>query len=441
MFLNLFLERKFYLWFAAVVMVFFMGLMSDIFVPAGIFASGVLVMILVLDIRGLFAQKNPLSASREVGDKMSNGDQNPVVIRVANHYPSRIILRVIDEIPIQFQERDMSWSRTLDSSEEVTISYSLRPVRRGEYQFGRIRLFARSRVGLVSRRINIEAEHSVKVYPSYLRLRHYAFLAFDNRLQEFGVKRVRRLGHTMEFEQIKEYVPGDDTRALNWKATARTGKVMVNQYQDERAQPMYCIVDKGRLMQMPFDHMTLLDYAINATLVMSFVAINKNDKAGLITFAEKIDSVIKVGRRNNQMTRINEVLYNQETDFKEADFERLYAGTTRLISQRSLLLLMTNFESITGLKRQMGYLKRIAAKHVLVVIFFQNTELKSLVEEKAPNLRQVYRQTMAEKMQYEKSVMVKMLQQAGIHAVLTTPADLTIDTINKYLELKARGMF
>jgi hypothetical protein len=102
---------------------------------------------------------------------------------------------------------------------------------------------------------------------------------------------------------------------------------------------------------------------------------------------------------------------------------------------------MTNFQSITGLKRQMGYLKRIAAKHVLVVIFFQNTELKSLVEEKAPDLRQVYRQTMAEKMQYEKSVMVKMLQQAGIHAVLTTPDDLTIDTINKYLELKARGMF
>lgn len=438
---NLFLERKFYLWFAAVVFVFFMGIVTDLFVPAGIFASGVLLIVLVLDIRGLFSPANPVTASRDLGDKMSNGDENPVVIHIANHYPSKVFLRVIEEVPIQFQERDKSWYFSLDRDEEHMITYSLRPVKRGEYQFGRIRVFAKSKLGMVSRRFNIDAEHSVKVYPAYLRLKHFAFLAFDNRLQEFGVKRVRRLGHTMEFEQIKEYTPGDDTRALNWRATARTGKIMVNQYQDERAQPMYCVVDKGRLMQMPFDEMTLLDYAINATLVMSYVAIHKSDKAGLITFAEKIDSVIKAGRRNSQMARINEVLYNQETDFKEADFERLYTGTTRLVSQRSLLLLMTNFESITGLKRQMIYLKRMAAKHVLVVIFFQNTELKTLVEHKAPGLRQVYRQTMAEKMQYEKSVMVKMLQQAGIHAVLTTPADLTVDTINKYLELKARGAF
>jgi uncharacterized protein (DUF58 family) len=254
-----------------------------------------------------------------------------------------------------------------------------------------------------------------------------------------GLKRMRKLGHTTEFEQIKEYVSGDDTRTLNWKATARTGRAMVNQFRDERAQPVYCIIDKGRLMQMPFQEMTLLDYAINTSLVMSYIAIRKEDNAGLVTFAEKVHDVITAGRRNNQMYRISETLYNQETSFPEADFERLYISLTRVIPQRSLLLLFTNFESMTGLRRQLPYLRKLSEKHVLVVIFFQNTELRALIDVQAKSLRDIYHQTIAEKMQAEKEGMVSLLRQWGIYGILTTPQDLTVDTINQYLQLKARG--
>jgi len=251
---------------------------------------------------------------------------------------------------------------------------------------------------------------------------------------------MRKLGHTAEFEQIKEYVAGDDTRTLNWKATARTGRAMVNQFRDERAQPVYCIIDKGRLMQMPFDGMTLLDYAINTSLVMSYVAIRKEDNAGLLTFAERVDDFVAAGRRNNQMYRISEALYNQETAFLEADFERLYVSLSRYLNHRSLLLLFTNFESLSGLKRQLPYLQRMSDKHIVVVIFFQNTELKTMIDQPAGTLREIYHQTIAEKMQAEKEGMVSLLKQWGLFGVLTTPQDLTVDTINQYLKLKARGI-
>jgi uncharacterized protein (DUF58 family) len=322
----------------------------------------------------------------------------------------------------------------------ASVTYTVRPVRRGAYIFGALHVFASTQPGLIARRFSTAADVEIKVYPSYMQLRRYAFMAFDKRLQDSGLKRIRKLGHTMEFEQIKEYVPGDDPRALNWKATARSLKPMVNQYQDERAQPVYLVIDKGRLMRMPFDEMTLLDYAINASLVMSYIAIRKSDKAGIVTFAEKFGDVVKAGRRNNQMYLILETLYNQQTEFLEADFERLYVGVLRKVRQRSLLILLTNFESLSGLDRQMPYLKRLAEHHILVVVFFQNTEIAHLTEEPAGSLREIYHQTLAEKMVYEKQTMVRRLRHHGIYAVLTTPARLTVDTINQYLELKARGL-
>ena len=437
---SVYLRRRFYFILTGLVFVFFLGIFTDFVVPLGIIGCVGFLLVLVLDLRELYGANDPITAMRVVADRLSNGDQNPVTMTLKSDYNGKVVLRVIDETPVQFQERNVNWKVELNGNDSVEIKYALRPVRRGAYRFGNIQVFSSTVIGLAERRITIEAEKSVKVYPSYLRLRHYAFLAFDDRMQEVGLKRVRRLGHTMEFEQIKEYVAGDDTRVLNWKATARTGTIMVNQFQDERAQAMYCVVDKGRLMQMPFERMTLLDYAINASLVMSYIAIHKSDKAGLITFADKVDALVKAGRRNYQMQRINEVLYNQQTAFLEADFERLYSSVTRVVRQRSLFLLMTNFESVTGLKRQLPYLRKIAAKHVLVVIFFENTELKGLLQNKASGARQIYHQTMAEKMRFEKALMLKLLKQYGIYGILTTPRNLTVDTINQYLRLKARGV-
>lgn len=271
-------------------------------------------------------------------------------------------------------------------------------------------------------------------------MRKYELLAISNRLTETGIKKIRRIGQNMEFELIKEYVSGDDFRTINWRATARKTHLMVNHYQDERSQQVYSVIDKGRVMQMPFNGMSLLDYAINASLVISNIAIKKSDKAGLLTFQDKIGTLLPASRQNSQMANIMEVLYNQKTAYRESDFSVLYSHVKRKITQRSLLLLYTNFESIHSLHRQLPFFRSLAHQHLLVVIFFDNTEVKSLLHQPAENLKEIYHKAIAEKYVYDKKLIVKELAKNGIQALLTDPQHLTVNTINKYLELKSRGM-
>jgi len=291
---------------------------------------------------------------------------------------------------------------------------------------------------LITRRFVFPAAQKVKVYPSYIQMRRYHLLAVSNRLQEAGVKRVRRLGHSMEFEQIKEYVRGDDYRTLNWKATARKGGFMVNNYTDERSQQVYCLINKGRIMKMPFEGMTLLDYAINASLVLSNVALVRQDKAGIITFAENLDAFLQADKKPTQMNLVLETLYRQQTRFLEADFEKLYSVIRNRITHRSLLVLFTNFESMDSLQRELPSLKLIAQYHLLLVIFFENTELRQLTDTKAMSIEDIYIKTIAEKFSFEKRLMAKELHKNGILTILTSPQNLTVDTVNKYVELKNR---
>ena len=399
-----------------------------------------LLALTFLDAFILFFAKQGVKGHRILPEKFSNGDQNPIRLKIENFYTFPIYVRIIDEIPIQFQVRNFKIDRKLDASSITELKYELRPVERGEYHFGRLNIYVTSIFGLVARRFTADDNAMVPTYPSFMQLRKYDLLAISNNLHQYGIKKIRRIGHTMEFEQIKDYVLGDDLRTINWKATAKKNQLMVNQFQDEKSQPIYSVIDKGRVMKMPFDGLMLLDYAINAALVISSVALKKHDKAGILAFSKKVENIVVAEKRTSQMNLILEALYYIETDFFESDFGRLYADIKRNINQRGLMLLYTNFETLDGLHRQMAYLKGIAKNHLLVVIFFKNTELETLINNPAETVQQAYDKVIAEKFDFEKRLIVNELQKYGIQSILTTPQNLTIDTINKYLEIKARGL-
>jgi len=373
-------------------------------------------------------------------EKLSNGDENPIVLTLKNFYTFPINVKIIDEIPEQFQERNFELKRKIKTASQDEFQYYLRPTQRGEYRFGSLNVYVSSPLKLISKRYKFCSDVMVPTYPSYIQLRKYDLIAFSNNLFQYGVKKIRRIGHTMEFEQIKEYVHGDDIRTLNWKATAKKNSLMVNQFQDEKSQNIYMVIDKGRTMKMPFNGMSLLDYAINATLVMSNVILKKQDKAGMFSFSKKVENRVVAEKRTSQMQKILENLYNVKTDFFESDYSRLYADIKKNINQRSLIILYTNFETLDGLHRQMPYLKGIAKSHLLVVVFFQNTELYQITNKKTETIQEVYDKVIAEKFIFEKKLIVTELKKYGIHSVLTQPENLTLDTINKYLEIKARGI-
>ncbi len=383
-----------------------------------------------------FIGRSP-KAQRIMSERLSNGDENNITLKIHNRMIFPVKMEIIDELPEQLQTRDFALQRSFAAREEKNMTYVIKPTERGVYEFGSMILYVKSGLGFVVRRFIINANQAVAVFPSYMQLRKYQLLS-NAALAEAGSRRVRKIGQSMEFEQIKEYITGDDVRSVNWKATARKGMLMVNKFTDEKSQQVYCIIDKGRLMKMPFNGLTLLDYAINSTLVLSNVCLQKQDKIGLVTFADKMGAIIPADRKPVQRENILQVLYKQQTAFLESDFELLYMQVRHKIKQRSLLILYTNFESVNGLRRQISYLRLIAKHHLLLVVFFENTELSRLSHSDALNIEDVYVKTIADKFVFEKKLIVKELLNYGILSILTSPENLSVNTVNKYLELKAR---
>lgn len=398
----------------------------------------ILILLLLIDILMLYRTAKGIFARRHAPERLSNGDENELGVYIENLYPFNVEAGIIDEIPFQFQKRDLLFKTSLKPGQHKLINYLLRPTKRGEYEFGAIRIYTSSPLGLIRRRYSFSQDETLPVYPSFLQMRKYELMAISNRLTDVGIKKIRRLGHSLEFEQVKNYVAGDDYRTINWKATARHGNLMTNMYTDEKSQHVYCVIDKSRAMKMPFEGLSLLDYAINASLVLSNVALLKEDKAGLITIGDKLGSVVPADRRHVQMNKILEVLYSEKTRYLETNMELLYTTIRRVLKQRSLVVFFTNFESLSALERQLPYLKRIAQFHLLLVVFFENTELQKVAEEPADNVEDIYIKTIAEKFIYDKKLIVKELTKYGIQSILSTPQNLTINTINKYLELKAK---
>ncbi len=435
---NLFLTNRLFTGLGCAVVLFLLSFFFPWLGDVPLIFFFTLILFFLLDVWMLYRINKGIFARREAPERLSNGDDNDIGIYVESFYPFGVSLGIIDEIPHQFQKRDVWFKTSLTSRQHKLLNYKLRPTKRGEYGFGSIRVYVQSPIGLVNRRFNFEQGETLPVYPSFLQMRKYELMAISNRLTEYGIKKIRRIGNSMEFEQIKNYVPGDDYRTLNWKASARRGDLMVNNYTDEKSQHVYCVIDKSRAMKMPFDGLSLLDYAINASLVLSSVALLKEDKAGLITIAEKKGAVIPAERRPTQLNKIMEVLYKEKTRYLETNMELLYTTIRGTLKQRSLVIFFTNFESMSALQRQLPFLQRIAKFHLLVMVFFENTELLKLSEQPATDVEGIYIKTIAEKFAYEKKLIVKELARYGIQSILTAPQNLTVNTVNRYLELKAR---
>ncbi len=437
---GIYIEPRFYIALAVNIAMFVFGYYYQFMINAGVVVFIVITAVLLSELAILFFTGNGVQADRIMEDKLSNGDPNPIAIKVSSKYGVDIFAVIIDELPAQFQERNFSLQAKLKPGETKTLAYSLRPVERGEYRFGFINVFARTAVGFASRRYRFGESRTVAVFPSYIQMKQYSLAAITNRVSDPGIKQTRKIGHTMEFEQIRQYVRGDDYRTVNWKATARRSQIMVNEYRDEISQQVYSVIDMGRTMKMPFEGMTLLDYAINSALVISNIAVQKYDKPGLITFSEKVDTVVPADRKPGQMYKILNALYSQQTRFLEPNWEMLLNTLRWNVRQRSLLLLFTNFETLAGMKRSIQYIKHISKFHLPVVIFFRNTELYSVIDRDAGSVKGIYSKIIAEKIAYEKVNIVKELNKYGIMSIYTAPENLTVNTINKYLEIKSRRL-
>ncbi len=437
---NIFLTNRFFICFGLISGLFAASFFMQILFPIVQAILLITTILLLVDFLLLFNNKEFIRANRRTPKILSLGEINKIHLDILNISNQNLSLEIIDELPEQLQKRDFRIIIQLNSKKDETISYEVRPLQRGEYLFGALNIYLSSEIGLIQRRTQFTEPTAVPVYPSIIQMKQLELKAFDQVTNQKGIKKIRRLGHSYEFEQIKSYVRGDDYRSINWKASSRRGTLMVNAYQDERAQQVYCVLDKSRVMKMPFDGLSLMDYAINTSLVISNIVLQKDDRAGLLSFSDVMGTAIKAERKANQLNKIMAALYREKERSGEANYELLYYASRKLIKGRSLLLLFTNFESKYALERVLPVLRRINTLHLLVVVFFDNSEIRKFSEKEVGDTEEIYMQTIAQNYLAEKTAMVQQLKQFGIQTILTRPEELAVNAINKYLELKARGL-
>lgn len=437
---NLYLTGRFYLAFVALIILMIFGYAFPSLVPLVGAATTILFIATGLDALMLFNRRVDIDVSRDTPGLLSLGDYNQITLSLVSRAKIALRVTVIDEIPEQFQERNFSFARKFEPEAKVDHTYELRPTSRGEYRFGQTNLYLSTGMGLIQRRIRKPTSNMVPAYPSIIQMRKYELKTFARTAVEYGIKKVRRIGHSYEFEHIKQYNRGDDYRSINWKATGRRAELMVNMYEDEKSQAVYTIIDKSRVMHMPFHGLSLFDYAVNASLVISNIVLGKQDKAGLITFAETTKARLKADRGKQQLSKILEALYAEKEGSVEANYENLYLNVRNLVNGRALVFLYTNFESTYALQRALPQLRKLHDKHLLVVVFFENSEVSASTNDAVTDIRDIYQQVTMENYMLTKIQIVQQLKQHGINTILTKPENLTVNSINKYLELKSRGL-
>jgi len=437
---GLFLRRRFYLAWGLAVLVIACGNAWSPLLWVGLALLGLVVLAAIVEYIVLSRLGKQLFAGRKVEDQLSLGDDNPVTVAIDNQSNLSLGMTLLDELPLQLQEREFGTEVEVPPKTERQVRYQMRPLERGVYSFGALYLFVYTRLALVQRRYAFGPERTeVAVYPSVLQMRKQALRVRQLMRRQGSNIRQRRFGRSYEFDQIKNYVPGDDYRQLNWKATARTGDLMLNTYEEERSQQIVALVDSSRTMLSPFDGLSLLDYAINSTLALLNVALLRGDRVGLLGFDRQVHTHVPTAARPEHLRRILEMLYRQKSTDFEPDYGALYQHVRRNVRGRSLLLMYTNFETLVSLERNLPVLRQLARMHLLVVVMFVNREVGAELYHEPTTIKDAYLHTIAAEHDATQARIAATLAQAGIIVMRTTPQELTADAVSQYLEIKKGG--
>ncbi|WP_341228565.1 DUF58 domain-containing protein [uncultured Arcticibacterium sp.] len=389
----------------------------------------------------LYSKKGLLECERILPTRLSNGDTHTVILRYRNLSSQKLLLEAYEDLPVQLQKLDWQKDLVIEAGSSLEFTYHISPKQRGNYQWGNHYLIARlSTFGLVSRKLTFDVEQSISSYPSFLQLKKLPLFAMVNHYNEANGTYIRKIGQSLEFEQIKNYVAGDDVRHINWKASAKQGSLMLNQYQEEKSQDIYCVLDLGRNMKSSFNEQQLLDYAINGGIGLSKAILDIKDRAGIITFSSEGCSILVAKREPQHLKTINESLFNISAASGETDFEKLYKFVRYRVLQRSLLIIFTNFDTVQSMQRNMSYLKGLSSRHLVLVISFENTAIRTFVEEEAKDLKGVYSKITAKNFLIQNRIIAKELNKHGIQSLIAKPNDLSIQVINKYLNIKKKQM-
>lgn len=377
---------------------------------------------------------------REHDHKLSLAAENP--IRVLLRTTSRRTIRfwVRDEPPDEFIVSQRIFEGQVAPRSTWEVVYHVRPVRRGDYAFGRISMRWPGPLGMVVRYGRTETSVAVKVYPNLLEIRRYDLLLRRNRLQEIGLRNSRMFGEGTEFERLRDYLADDDFRRINWKATARRNKPITVEYQTERSQNIVLAIDAGRMMQSPIQQVAKLDYVINAVLLFGYVATGLGDKIGLMTFADTPIQFLAPRSGRGQFYRMLETLYGIEAQPVEPDFRRALATLAARQQKRALVILFTDLTGGMSMEMLVRHITVLAKRSLPLIVTLSDPDIVEASRQIPYDSLAVYQREAASQVLDERKVALDTLARRGVLSLDVPANQLSIAVINRYLELKARNL-
>jgi len=429
------------LWAIAVLMALgvAVSILGNLLLEWTAFAGG-LVLIAALDLATALRLRPP-GAARRVATSLALGVPVEVRLRIVNGAGLRLHAEVHDHHPPSLECEGLPRAIALAGGQWTELAYQARPVARGEARFERVefRVFSPLQLWQVTRRA--EEQTVVRVYPNFKALAKYSLLATDNRLSQIGVLQVRRRGEGMEFHQLREYRQGDAQRAIDWKATARTQRLIAREYEDEKDQRVLLVIDCGRRMaakdDAPDDVLSHFDHSLNAALLLAHVAARQGDAVGMMTMG----GVARYAEPRKSVAAVNAILnraYDIEPTLAVPDYEQAARDVMRRVRRRALVILITNLRDEDD-GTLMPALALLRSRHLVVLASLREAILGRALSARADSFDRAVTHAAAAEYLAERGRIFRRIDAAGVLALDVEPERLPIALVNRYLELKRGG--
>lgn len=396
----------------------------------------ILFSLFIVDYR-ITPDKNLLCVERLCHEKLSMGTENEIAINIRNNSDYALDIEALDEVPEYMKIKKTLVSIRVPPHYEAAGNYYVIPEKRGEFKFSKVHVRYKGVMGLCIKKGVYHLENSYKVYPNLKDLSKYGLAAIKKSQLIQGIKKNKSFGTGTEFESLREYTEGDDYRKINWMATARTNKFIVNTYEHEKNQQVMIMLDSSRVMNSEINHIKKLDYSINAAFLLADVAIKKGDNAGVMVFDNTVKRFIKPGKGLGQFQLIAENLYNVQENFVSADYTAALTYLNRNQKRRSLLCIFTELFNADEAFQLASALKNLAKRHIPVVITIKDMRLYEYAERDIEDTKGIFTKVAAMKMISEREKIKKIFNDSAIAVVDVPPDKLSIEVVNKYLSMKS----
>lgn len=386
----------------------------------------------------LTSKSSLISAQRGVAERLSIGRKNEVVFEVFSQAKTSVSLKLRDSFPQAIESDVQEFAFKLSANSRAKLEYMLLPRERGAYQFEDIFIRYQSRFGLFWRELRVPAKKEIRVYPDLKALKELSIKLAQS--SELGVLKVRKRGQGTDFSALREYVSGDDVRSMDWKATARRDRPVLRVYEIEKEQTLMVLVDAGRMMVSDLEGLSRFDHALNAALSLVLTGLMRNDQVGLGIFADKPILYMPPRRGKAYLTRILEACCDVRARMLEPDYLGALSFFASAQKSRSLMVVISDLTDPTGSQSLLSGMASLSPRHLPFCVTLRDREVDRIADEPAAEIHGVMKRAVATDLIAQRELAFSHLMRRGCLILDCPPQDLSSKLVDKYLEIKARGI-